>query len=191
MYSKNRLIFILALIFLSAPSQNANAWDLLKENNEFAGLRTNYNPSFGPFTEFFPDDGTQKSQDLLDFGFFGLNIVCDTGEKIIRLQYSKWDSNEREWLALPLAPAKRVNIKFGNEKAISWNVSNSEWWEDGSKTAYLSIIFSNPNLFMKKLKTSGTVTLPINADRKDYQLKFITKGFSKYLSSYKKAGCGF
>jgi hypothetical protein len=181
----------IAGVLILGPISSAYSWDQLTEGegNEFGGVRTHYNPSFGPFEKFFADDKTQRSQDIVESGFFGLYIVCDTGEKIVRVQYAKWDSSTREWLAVPLAPIKRVNVKFGSEKPISWNVSNSEWWEDGSKTSYLSLIFNNPTLFMKKLNSKGSVSLPIEADRKNYQVKFLTKGFKNYVSSFKKAGC--
>jgi len=171
------------------PISSAHSWDTETDTNGPFGVRTHYNPSFGPFEKFFADDGTQRSQDIVDSGYFGLWIVCDTGEKIVRVQYAKWDSSKREWFAVALAPVKRVNVKFGNEKPISWNVSNSEWWGDGSKTAYVNLIFNNPSLFMKKLNSAGSVSLPIEADRQNYQVKFLTKGFKKYGPNFKKAGC--
>lgn len=186
---RNLVTSILVALLVTGPLPNTFAWDALQENGEFAGVRTNYNPSFGPFAEFFPADSSQRTQDLLDYGFFGLYVLCDTGESIVRIQYSMWNEKERDWFALPLAPIKRVNVKFGSEKAISWNVSKSEWWNDGSNTAYLSLIFSNPSLFMKKLNSANTISLPINADRKDYQVKFITKNFSKHASKFKRSGC--
>lgn len=168
---------------------NSYAWDILRDDDQFGGVRTNFNPSFGAFEEFFPDDGSQKSQDLVDYGFMGLNVVCDTGEEIVRLQYTKWDSEKKDWFAVPLAPVKRISIKFGNTQPFSWNVSNSEWWPDGSRSAYLSIIFNNPKLFMKKIGSVNSISLPIEADRKNYQVQFITKGFKKFNSSFKKLGC--
>ena len=186
-----KIVSILLAISLTVTAiPKAHSWDELQyETGEFGGVRTYYNPSFGAFTKIFPDDGSKKAQDIADYGFFSLYIVCDTGEKIVRLQYLKFDTGIREWYSLALAPIQRAQVKFGTQKPISWNVSNSEWHDDGSRTAYKSIIFSNPTLFMKKLSSSGSVSLPINAERLDYKVKFITKGFKVYTSSFKKAGC--
>jgi hypothetical protein len=180
---------ILTCVISLAKVPNSYAWDILRNDEQFGGVRTNFNPSFGAFAEFFPDDGSQKSQDIVDYGFFGLNIICDTGEKIVRLQYSKWDSVKRDWFAVPLAPVKRINIKFGSSQPFSWSVANSEWWEDGSRTAYISIILNNPTLFMKKIGSVNSISFPIEADRKNYQVKFITKGFKKFNLDFKKEGC--
>jgi len=188
-FFKNFFRFVLVATLVIGPIQNAYSWDLLEENNEFAGVRTHFNPAFGPFEVFFPDDGTQRAQDLLDLGFFGLYIECDTGEKRVGINYQLWNDKDRQWLAQPLAPVKRVNIKFGNSKPMSWNVSNSEWWPDGSKTAYWFLIFNNPTLFVKKISSVSSISLTVNANREDYRLKFITKNIQKYNSYFKNSGC--
>ena len=186
---KNFFRFILVATLVIGPMHNAYSWDLIEDNNEFAGVRTNFNPAFGPFEVFLPSDETQRTQDILDYGFFGLVIECDTGEKKALLQYSLWNDKDRTWDAQPLAPIKRVNIKFGNSKPMSWNVSNSEWWPDGSNTAYTMLIFNNPTLFVKKINSVSSLSLTVNANREDFQLKFITKNFKKYNSYFKNAGC--
>lgn len=183
------LRFIVTASLLVFPVHNAYSWDLLTENDVFTGVRTNFNPAFGPFEVFLPADETQRTQDILDYGFFGLVIECDTGEKRALLQYSLWNKKDRTWDAQPLAPVKRVNIKFGNARPMPWNVSNSEWWPDGSRTAYLVLIFNNPTLFVKKISSVSTISLSINANREDYQLKFITKNIRKYNSYFKNSGC--
>jgi hypothetical protein len=188
-FFKNFFRFVLVATLVIGPMQNAYSWDLLEENNEFAGVRTHFNPAFGPFEVFFPDDGTQRAQDLLDLGFFGLYIECDTGEKRVGINYQLWNDKDRQWLAQPLAPVKRVNIKFGNSKPMSWNVSNSEWWPDGSKTAYRVLIFNNPTLFVKKINSVSSISLTVNANQEDYQLRFITKNLKKYNSYFKNSGC--
>lgn len=167
----------------------AHAWDEYRnETGEFEGVGTYYNPSFGTFTKFLPVEG-KKAQDLADSGFFGLYVGCDTGEKVVRLQYAKFDPKSKDyWTAQPLAPIQRTQVKFGNQKPISWKVSGSEG-SDESQTEYFRIFFSNPTIFVKKLSLSGTVSLPINAEQLDYTVKFITKGLKVYNSRFKEAGC--
>ncbi len=188
-FFKNFFRFILVTTLVIGPMQNVYSWDLIEESNEFAGVRTHFNPAFGPFEVFFPDDGTQRAQDILDYGYFGLYIECDTGEKKVAINYQLWNDKDRQWEAQPLAPVKRVNIKFGNSKPMSWNVSNSEWWPDGSKTAYWFLIFNNPTLFVKKISSVSSISLTVNANREDYRLKFITKNIQKYNSYFKNSGC--
>jgi len=168
----------------------AHAWDEYRnETGEFEGVGTYYNPSFGSFTKYVLGVEGKKAQDLADSGFFGLYVGCDTGEKVVRLQYARFDPKSKDyWTARPLAPIQRTQVKFGNQKPISWKVSSPEWFDE-SRTAYSRIFFSNPTLFVKKLSLSGSVSLPINAERLDYTAKFITKGFKAYNSSFKEAGC--
>ena len=115
-FFKNFFRFILVTTLVIGPMQNVYSWDLLEENNEFAGVRTHFNPAFGPFGVFFPDDGTQRAQDLLDLGFFGLYIECDTGEKKVAINYQLWNDKDRQWLAQPARPARH---RFrGAERAV-------------------------------------------------------------------------
>jgi hypothetical protein len=51
------------------------------------------------------------------------------------------------------------------------------------------LIFNNPTLFVKKISSVSTISLTVNANREDYQLKFITKNIQKYNSYFKNSGC--
>lgn len=188
-YFKSFFSFVLTLILMTVPLQNAKSWDVLKRDGEFNGVRTNFNPAFGAFEVFPQADNSQRTRDIIDYGFFGLVVECDTGEKTALLQYSLWNNETKDWEAQALAPIQRVNVKFGNAKPISWNVSKSEWWPEGPKTAYVALVFSNPTFFMKKISSANSVSLTVEANKQAYQLKFITSNFKKYLSYFKKSGC--
>ena len=175
------LIAGLAAMFLGFQTLPASAWELSVPEDADALVRTYYNPKFGAFDVFLPASNNQRSWDIQDHGVFFLNVFCVDSKFLVTTSYLKWNLEKSEWEEIPFSKTKNLQIKFGTAKALNWSIKTQEG-VGGS-------VVANPSLFVKKMSNAKTVSFPVRTADSRFDVKFNTKGFSKYVPDLRDAGC--